>query len=76
MQHNVHTFALEKAARILGGPQALHDYLRVPLLNLVCWMNGTEQPPAGIFLRVVDLLDADGGEATPSGAKNRRKTHH
>jgi len=69
MQHNVHTFALEKAARILGGPLALHDYLRVPSVDLNRWMTGKEPPPAVIFLRVVDLLDAYTGEGTPFGAK-------
>jgi hypothetical protein len=71
MQHTVYSLALERAARILGGSAALQDYLHVPSLDLIRWRTGQERPPVVIFLRVVDLLDARAGDATPVGAKAR-----
>jgi len=57
MAHTVQSLALARAAAILGGTVALHDYLRVPSRDLTRWMSGEEQPPVLVFLRVVDLLD-------------------
>jgi hypothetical protein len=48
--------ALSRAAEMVGGVQALSDRLRVPVAELMCWIQGERKPPMGVFLKVVDLL--------------------
>lgn len=52
----VHSRALRRAAELVGGAQALCDTLQVPAGDMRRWLEGVEAPPAGIFLRVVDLI--------------------
>lgn len=47
---------LWRAAEILGSRKALRAYLNVSALVLAGWMSGTEPPPTGVFLKVVDLI--------------------
>jgi len=58
MGHTLKTVVLREAAGLLGGPTALHDYLRVPSRDLIRWMTGEEKPPVAVFLQVVDLLES------------------
>jgi hypothetical protein len=48
--------ALGRAAELVGGVQQLSARLRVPVADLVGWIQGERQPPMGVFLQVVDLL--------------------
>lgn len=52
----IHSRALRRAAEILGGTRELCDYLQVPAGDLARWLNAREAPPAGIFLKAVDLI--------------------
>lgn len=56
MRHTVHTRALQRAAEILGGNEALCAYLEVPKRRLDLWMTGQMTLPGDVFLRVVDIL--------------------
>ena len=52
----VHTRALHRACQILGGVEALAKYLGVPPRVVHRWLEGEENPPASVFLKVVDLI--------------------
>ncbi len=52
----VHTRALQRAAELLGGIDALRVYLDVTPIKLGIWMRGGASPPGDVFLQVVDLL--------------------
>ena len=56
MTATIHSRALRRAADILGGTSALRDYLQVPSSQLSRWLDAAEQPPAGIFLKAVDVI--------------------
>jgi hypothetical protein len=49
---------LLEAAAIAGGIQALARRLRVPRKQLTSWMQGEEQTPHTVFLRVLDFVGA------------------
>lgn len=49
---------LVEAAAIAGGIQALARRLRVPSKQLTSWMQGEEQTPHTVFLRVLDFVGA------------------
>lgn len=57
MGFTVYQQSLARAADILGGTEALRLYLGVSMLRLNLWVQGREQPPADVFLRIVDLLN-------------------
>lgn len=52
----IHSQALQRAAELLGGMHELCAYLQVPAEEMRRWVDGGDGPPAGIFLRVVDLI--------------------
>ena len=52
----VHTRALHRACQILGGVEALAKYLGVSRSTAHRWLEGEEDPPPSIFLKVVDLI--------------------
>jgi hypothetical protein len=52
----VHMAALQRAAEILGGRQALAQYLDVPLQFLELWLDGHTPPPPDVFLRAIDVV--------------------
>jgi len=52
----VYSRALERAAEILGGTDALRAYLDVSTVELSAWISGEAKPPDRVFLRVADLL--------------------
>lgn len=56
MRHTVHTRALQRAAEMLGGADALCTLLGVPKRRLELWMRGQVSLPGDVFLRVVDIL--------------------
>lgn len=49
---------LLEAAAIAGGIQALARRLRVPSKQLTSWMQGEEQTPHTVFLRVLNFVGA------------------
>jgi hypothetical protein len=73
----IHSQALQRAAGILGGTQELCAYLQVPAEEMRRWIDGGDAPPAGIFLRVVDLIveasavNEQAPSAPPSGGDRR-----
>jgi hypothetical protein len=44
------------AARKLGGPRKLRDYLRAPSADVVSWLAGVEEPPTAAFLMALELI--------------------
>jgi hypothetical protein len=46
-----------RAARIVGGPEALRKRLNVSALLLGVWLAGTEAPPTDVFLKAVDIIE-------------------
>src|SRR4051812_28661166 len=71
MYLTVQVKALNRAAEMLGGPDRLREYLRVPARQLALWLSGAEKPPVDVFLKVVDLI-SDGVPV----AKARDTTSH
>jgi len=52
----IYATALRRAAEILGGKSALQMVLQIPMTRLDSWLDGSEQPPMGAFLKAVDVL--------------------
>ena len=52
----VQILALRRAARGLGGVEALRAYLQVSMSQLTGWLYGETRVPDAVFLKVVDLL--------------------
>lgn len=48
--------AVVHAAALAGGVQALSKRLRVPVVDVMRWVQGESRPPMGVFLRVVDFV--------------------
>jgi hypothetical protein len=67
--------AVRRAAEIAGEPRRLARRLRVPLDDLIGWMNGREQPPNVVFLQCVDIIldneDSIDGEILRDAEKAR-----
>lgn len=61
MSHNaVYRRALQRAAQVCGGPEALAARLAVPGQQVRSWIDGMEPCPGDVFLAVVDILvDSD-----------------
>jgi hypothetical protein len=56
-KYRVRTVALNRAAEILGGRDALRRRLNVSTLVLGVWLAGAETPPADVFLKAVDIIE-------------------
>jgi hypothetical protein len=52
----VYSRTLQRASEVLGGPQALADYLHVDVAELRRWIDARSQPPLDVFLRAVDIV--------------------
>ena len=50
---------LAKAARVVGGTDALRARLKVSALVLGLWMSGVEPPPVDVFLKAVDIVQEE-----------------
>lgn len=62
---NLHTKALQRAAQIKGGADALATHLNVSSAALLLWMQGKATLPAAVFEKVLDvLLEGDVAELT------------
>ena len=51
---------MARASELAGGVQALSQRLRIPVVDLMRWIQGEAKPPRGIFLRVVDFIIEEG----------------
>ena len=56
LTQTVHARALQRAAELIGGNEALGRYLGVTPGKLELWRKGSIAPPGEVFLQVVDLL--------------------
>lgn len=62
---DLHLKALQRAAKIKGGPDALAICLGVPGSTLMLWLNDKARLPAAMFEKVLDvLLEGDVAELT------------
>lgn len=52
--------AVARASELAGGVQALSQRLRIPVVDLMRWIQGETKPPRGVFLRVVDFIIEEG----------------
>ena len=59
------------AAKRLGGPRKLRDYLRAPSAELVAWLSGVEEPPTPVFLRALEVI-LDDLDSLPNKAEKKR----
>ena len=71
MAHSIKTRTLQIAARKIGGPRKLRDYLRAPSAGVISWLAGVEEPPTPVFLRALELIlnDLDSRETQPGETK-------
>jgi hypothetical protein len=68
MPQAVRIDTLRRAARLLGGVDALARELKVSTWRLEAWLNGQEPVPDDVFLRAVDLIEdskPDGNDTKP-----------
>lgn len=54
----IRTKALQRAAELVGGRQALRGLLGVSLRELEAWLDGVEPAPTHVFLKAVDIIAA------------------
>ena len=59
--HPIPMRAVERAAELAQGIEALALYLGVPPAAVAAWIQGTSEVPAGPFLRVVEIIIDSGG---------------
>ena len=56
---DVRSCTLAKAAQIAGGNESLRRRLNVSALLLGVWMSGVQPPPTDVFLKAVDIVEAE-----------------
>lgn len=56
MAYTIKTKVLQVAARRLGGPRELRDYLQCPSEEVLSWMAGVAEPPLPVFLKALELV--------------------
>jgi hypothetical protein len=71
---DTHKAAVARAAELAGGVRALSVRLRIPVVDLMRWIQGEKKPPIGVFLRIVDFLLERGGKPGFPPERERRKT--
>jgi hypothetical protein len=52
---------LRQAARVVGGYGELQSRLEASREDMASWIRGAEEPPVGVFVRLVEIL-LDAGE--------------
>jgi hypothetical protein len=52
----VHTRVLHRACQMLGGVEKLAKHLGVSVAIVHRWLDGEDEPPSRVFLKVVDLI--------------------
>ena len=56
MSSSVHRRALQRAAQLVGGRQALADTLRLARPDIDAWIADERRPDMAVLLRVVELI--------------------
>lgn len=56
MPSSVHSRAVQKAAQLAGGRQALADKLHLALPDIDAWITGERRPSMTVLLQLVDLI--------------------
>ncbi|HEX4928772.1 MAG TPA: YdaS family helix-turn-helix protein [Burkholderiales bacterium] len=56
---HIYIRTLHDACLILGGEHKLAEYLGVSVAHVEAWLNGRGRPPDAVFLRCVDLVEAN-----------------
>ena len=56
---HIYIRTLHDACVALGGEHKLAAYLGVPLWQVEAWLNGQGQLPDAVFLRCLDLVEAN-----------------
>ena len=56
---HIYIRTLHDACLALGGEHKLAAYLGVALWQVEAWLNGHGQPPDAVFLRCLDLVEAN-----------------
>ena len=56
MSSNVHSRAVQRAAQISGGRQALADRLSVQRADIDAWIAGDRRPAMPVMLQIVELI--------------------
>jgi hypothetical protein len=56
MPSSVHSRAVQKAAQLAGGRQALADKLAMELPDIEAWIAGERRPSMAQLLQVIDLI--------------------
>ena len=56
---SVYIHTLHRACLIVGGERKLAVYLGVSVKQIEAWLNGRGKPPDAVFLRCVDLVEAN-----------------
>jgi hypothetical protein len=65
--------AVARAAELAGGVRALSLRLRIPVVDLMRWIQGEAKPTRGVFLRIVDFILEHGKDAAFLPQQERRK---
>lgn len=76
MAASVYSRTLQKAADLTGGRKKLARVLRVPINDLEAWIADEAKPPLNVFLRVVDLLIDETGNAPSGGDSDDTPPRH
>ena len=63
-----------RAAKLAGGVQALSQRLRVPVVELMRWIQGEARPSRGMFLRLVDFIVEEGKKPVLPPPSTERKS--
>jgi len=53
--------------------RALSRRLRIPVVDLMRWIQGETKPPRGVFLRLVDFIIEEGKKPLPPPGRRERK---
>ena len=56
MGNAIHMRAIQRGCEVAGSQGSLASFLEVSPLLVSSWIHGTSEVPAGIFLKVVDLV--------------------
>jgi DNA-binding transcriptional regulator YdaS (Cro superfamily) len=56
MSSSVHSRAVQKAAQLAGGRQALADRLNLKRPDIDAWISGESRPAMPVLLQIVELI--------------------
>jgi predicted transcriptional regulator len=73
MARSIYARAVESAAEILGGEEAVATYLGATPEMVASWAAGQSEPAVKFFLRLVDLIEQQTVKAARSSAVVRSK---